>query len=321
MDSQVAYISSTHNNMFTLRVLVERSRGQVRPHHFIGCDHRQDGLVKDVRFSDVVNTETLGEIIYWSISKGEKQLKFDKLEIGEGLKKEDKIYRYISLIQFMSLVENNTIYLTRLTVWDDTWEVPSINLPTMKDNGGIQYPLYSGGSDLFGQCWTLKKESDAMWRIYSPTKDGIKISTSIEKLELIQGLNHSAINKVYYYNDLIYGLKATQKFSGLSHLFSDGLIKRDAFEHEEEVRLITRNDKRLIGDKVSEGNYIDFKVNPFELIEEIVIDPRCSDNYLSTITKYCQRAGFKIKPIKSDLYCKDIYDKTKLVRVWKEVKE
>ena len=43
IESQAAYIAPTDNNMFTLRVLVGTSRGQVRPHHFTGCDHRQDG--------------------------------------------------------------------------------------------------------------------------------------------------------------------------------------------------------------------------------------------------------------------------------------
>ena len=43
--SQEAYIRPTSNNMFTLRVLAGTSIGQVRPHHFTGCDHRQDGLV------------------------------------------------------------------------------------------------------------------------------------------------------------------------------------------------------------------------------------------------------------------------------------
>ena len=42
IDSQEAYINPTSNNMFTLRVLDGTSIGQVRPHHFTGCDHRQD---------------------------------------------------------------------------------------------------------------------------------------------------------------------------------------------------------------------------------------------------------------------------------------
>lgn len=50
------------NNMFTQGVLEGTSRKKVRTHHFTGCDQRQDGLVIRVKFSDVVNTETLYNI-------------------------------------------------------------------------------------------------------------------------------------------------------------------------------------------------------------------------------------------------------------------
>lgn len=37
-------------------------------------------------------------------------------------------------------------------------------------------------SDFYGQCWTLKSTSDAMWRIYSPKKDAVRVRTTIRKL-------------------------------------------------------------------------------------------------------------------------------------------
>ena len=247
-------------------------------------------------------------------------MEFEKLEIGDGLTREDKIYRYISLEQFMLMVENNSTYLTRLISWEDTWEVPSKKIPTRVDNRNVEFPLYSGSSELFGQCWTLKEESDAMWRIYSPTKSGIKVGTTIKKLEFIKDLNYSAINKVFYYKDLVDGLEERRKFKKMSHRFADGLIKRDAFGHEEEVRLITRNDTRLIGDKVTESNHIEFSLEMSEFIEEIVIDPRAQDYYVKTIQRYCERAGLKAMPLKSDLYGEEIFEKTKIIQEWKTVK-
>lgn len=246
---------------------------------------------------------------------------FEKLVVGDGLTRDDKIYRYISLEQFMQMVENNLTYLTRIISWEDTWEVPSKNIPTRINNGKVELPLYSGSSELFGQCWTLKEESDAMWRIYSPTKSGIKVGTTINKLELIKDLNYSAINKTYYYKDLMDGLIVRKRFKKMSHGFADGLIKRDAFAHEEEVRLITRNDKKLIGDKVTESNHIEFSLDMSEFIEDIVIDPRAQDYFLRTIQRYCERAGLKVKPIKSDLYGKEIYKKTRIIQEWKTVND
>ena len=206
-------------------------------------------------------------------------MKYEKFEIGEGLSNDDKIYRYINLNQLMHMVEMNATYLTRLISWEDTWEVPNSKLPTLNNEGKLEYPLYSSSSDLFGQCWSLKEESDAMWRIYSPLKEGIKIGTSIGKLKMIKGLEYSYINKVYYYRDLSDGLKEIRN----KHPFQEGLIKRDAFEHEKEVRLITLNNKKIIGDKDNKSNYIEFSVDVKVLIEEIVVDPRCKDYYFSII--------------------------------------
>lgn len=243
-----------------------------------------------------------------------------KLLIGEGLNPEDKVYRYISLIQFLYFIENNKTYLTRISSWEDTWEAPIRKIPTQHDNGKIEFPLYCASMDLFGQCWTQKKESDAMWRIYSPLKDGIKIGTSIKKFELIEGLKHSAIHKVLYYGNLKEGLEHTKNISGFSKIFADGLIKRDAFEHEKEVRLITRNDERMIGKQINEDNYVEFKLEYKDFLEEIVIDPRAEDYYVNIIRNYCKRAGLKIIPQQSDLYNDNIFEKTNLVQVWKTVK-
>lgn len=243
-----------------------------------------------------------------------------KLIIGEGLNLEDKVYRYINIKQFLYFIENNKTYLTRISSWEDTWEAPTRKIPTQHDNGKIEFPLYCASMDLFGQCWTLNKESDAMWRIYSTSKDGIKIGTSIKKFELIEGLEHSGFNKVLYYRDLKEGLDISKSISGFSHMFADGLIKRDAFQHEKEVRLITRNDERMIGKRISKGNYMEFKLYYKDFLEEIVIDPRAEDYYVDTIRNYCKRAELKIIPQKSDLYNDNIFEKTNLVQVWKPVK-
>jgi hypothetical protein len=247
-------------------------------------------------------------------------LEIPKLIVGEELTTDDKVYRYINLKQFLYYIENNKTYLTRISSWDDTWEAPSRKIPTQQYNGKLEFPLYCASMDLFGQCWTLKTESDAMWRIYSPLKDGIKIGTSIKKFELIEGLKHSVIHKVLYYGNLKEGLERAKNISGFGQMFADGLIKRDAFEHEKEVRLITRNDERMIGKYIAEGDFLEYELEYKDFIEEIVIDPRADDYFVDTIKSYCKRAGLKIIPYKSDLYYDNIFEKTSLVQVWRPVK-
>ncbi|WP_315076253.1 hypothetical protein [uncultured Clostridium sp.] len=245
----------------------------------------------------------------------------DRFTIGQNLDPEMKVYRYMSLKQFMHFIENNKTYLTRISSWDDTWEAPTIKLPTQLDDSKISKAGYSSGIDLFAQCWTSKKESDAMWRIYSTSKDGIKIGTTIKKFELLEGPKHYAVDKIFYYKKLIDGLNYCNERGSVNPIFREGLIKRDEFEHEQEVRLITLNAPNMLEKEVKYGeNHLELNLNAKDFIEEIVVDPRAEEYYVKTIKTYCKRAGIEVIPKKSDLYREDIFEQTQLVRKWITVK-
>ncbi|WP_066502351.1 DUF2971 domain-containing protein [Abyssisolibacter fermentans] len=229
-----------------------------------------------------------------------------------------KIYRYVTLDQFLSMVENKTNYFKRLSAWDDTWEAPSRNIPTEHEDGRLEYASYSISQDFFGQCWTLKEESDAMWRIYSLDNKGLRISTSIEKLKMIEGINRLYCGKVYYYDKLIEGLEFT-KTKGKEAFFREGIIKRHAFNHEEEIRFLTINQEPFVQNRVENVNCLEFSFDPISIIDEITIDPRAKEYYVETIKNYCKRAGFSIIPVKSKLYDDDIYEKERIVQKWVSV--
>ncbi|HBJ2608377.1 hypothetical protein FDA77_07020 [Clostridium botulinum] len=218
-----------------------------------------------------------------------------RFEIGNLLNANDKVYKYMTINKFLHLVENNRTYFTIVESWDDSWEAPSRIIPAQLKDAKIEFLGYSICSDLFGQCWTLKEDSDAIWRIYSLNKDSIKIGTSIKKLELITGINHYVINKIHYYEslkDILQYLEMDVK--GLSYLFADGLIKRNAFKHEQKVRVLILNDEKMVGKGMKDSNYMEFGINAIEFIEEIVIEPRAQDYHFQTIKNYCKRVGFDI---------------------------
>lgn len=241
----------------------------------------------------------------------------ERCTIGQNLDTEMKVYRYMSLKQFMHFIENNKTYLTRISSWDDTWEAPTIKLPMQHEDGKISKPGYSSGIDLFAQCWTSKKESDAMWRIYSASKDGIKIGTTIKKFELLEGPKHYAVDEIFYYENLMEGLKYCDEHSSIRRIFREGLIKRNEFSHEQEIRLITINAPNML-EKVlkDEENYLELNLNAKDFIEEIVVDPRAEEYYVETIKKYCERVGIEVVPKKSDLYNDDVFGITKIVGSW-----
>jgi len=231
--------------------------------------------------------------------KMDKEFIFDNWD--NKITKKTKIYRYVTLGQFLSIVENKSTFFKRLSAWSDTWEAPGRNIPTEHEDGSLEYPSFSISQEFFGQCWTLKEESDAMWRIYSLDNKGLRISTSIEKLSHIEGINYLYCAKVYYYNKLSEGFEFTKQ-KGKTSFFREGIIKRYAFNHEDEVRFLTVNKEPFIQNKIEKGNCLKFGFDPINIIEEITIDPRAKAYYVKTVRRYCERVGFSIIPIKSKLY-------------------
>jgi len=236
---------------------------------------------------------------------------------------ETKLYRYISFRQFMDFVETQQISLSRIKNWPDTWEVPSAKLPTQTDGGPIRFSLWNHCESMFGQCWSLHEESDAMWRIYSPQNEGVVIQTSTKKFRLLQDIKHATLGPVIYYDNLktafdqIYSHPFREDYG----FFAEAFLKRRAFEHEKEVRLVTADDPHCLVRKLPEGaSRFYVGLDPHQFIEGITVDPRADDRYVEVLQKYCERAGITVGPVKSTLYG-NVYEQTRIVRKFVTVKK
>jgi hypothetical protein len=227
----------------------------------------------------------------------------NRIIVDKTLQPTTKLYRYMCLSQFISFIENKKTYLTKLLFWEDTWEVPTRKFLSEYDLTLCDNINPAQSSDLYGQCWSLEGVSDALWRIYSRENEGILIQTSVEKFQLIKQVKFGILSPVIYYESLKEVLEGLSNNKISNNEITQGLFKRKAFEHEKEVRLITLKKDINFTDKDSMCSHIEINLDPIEFIEEIIIDPRASSWYVNTIKEYCKRAGFKIVPKKSDLYC------------------
>lgn len=219
------------------------------------------------------------------------------------------LYRYISLSQFISFIELEQIYLTNITKWEDTWEAPMRNIPTKSSTGKLEKPLFRLEDTLYAQCWSKLKDSDALWRIYCKKNDGIMLKTSAKKFELIEGFRKAFLAEVIYFkeNDLMQQIMKLE--SGTEYRAIGGAcLKRDSFTHESEVRFIVCQQDHFDNFKFG-CEKLNFKVNVFDFIEDIYIDPRSDNWFVESIKEYCKRRGFNIIPKKSDLYSNNIYEK------------
>jgi len=223
------------------------------------------------------------------------------------------IYRIFNIDHFEDTLLQDRITLVRPKLWEDPFENFLYNYYKNKFNDNNKAMRWYG-SELFAQCWTLRNESDAMWRIYSSDKKGIKVKTTIRKLfdcllKIDSRSNFATcfIGKVEYLkqNDLVQTLSNPNLIrNNLSsdtahHRASALLIKRREFDHEKEIRLIFERRDKI---DIRNNNLIDIPISYNDLFESISLDPRLKkDEFMHQKNKLI-KLGFKNRIYQSRLY-------------------
>jgi len=220
----------------------------------------------------------------------------------------NNIYRIFTIDRLIEMFEQKENALVKPELWDDPFENFILNIPIKHKTGKVsKSTLRKRG---YGQCWTLNIESDAMWRIYSPDKNGVKIQTKIRKL--FQSLYSTQtsyasiscfIGKVKYYpkkeieqliNDRIAG---RNQFNGSIGQARSLLFKRNAFKHEKEIRLIY-----LDPHNQANSNVYLYPCDPLSLIDRITFDPRMSPRLYNIYKKHLKGIGYRGTLVQSGLY-------------------
>lgn len=217
------------------------------------------------------------------------------------------IFRVISLKRLYELFHNKENVLVSAKLWDDPFENYIMNSTGQLESGELFDIEFR--NNFFRQCWTRTRESDAMWRIYSLDKRGVRIASTPRKL--LQYLYNSAvefldlssfIGKVKYYTTpKLEQLLETNASSWILDPTGAGeaqtlLFKRTPFKHENEVRLIFNSYGK------HSGKLYKYKIDPFEMIDDIVFDPRMEYKDLAQEKRAIKDLGFKKRIVKSILY-------------------
>ena len=228
------------------------------------------------------------------------------INIKESDIKDKEIFRIFSFERFVDLLSEKRLALVLPEKWDDPFENFVIN---------SRISLLGVKQAIFGQCWTYNSETDFMWRVYAPDKNGIKIKSRIDKLYDNLTKNEKCIesNQIPFVGSVIYENwdKIKEKFEQLS-LHNDILtndlktlietlyIKRKEFVAEKEFRIIVFDDNKQNSDNYDNVIFID--IEPTEIIEEIIIDPRVDNEKFQVWKNLFNKLGFTGKIEKSELY-------------------
>lgn len=232
------------------------------------------------------------------------------------------IYQILPLKYLIKILTKDTIrFMNIFKHWQDPYELFLLKQNIYVEGRSYKERLNHQCMRYYGQCWSLTKDSDAMWRIYSNHKDGVRIKTTVGKLisELEQTRGMTAVipyfGKVKYYskNEIEIWMQ-TNLNEGSGQLF-DALknslfIKRLEFSHENEMRFVLYFDETT-DSVINSGKYlcdniyddfIDLKINSRELIDEIAFDPRLSKGDFEDWKTMLSYLSGNIPIVQSDLY-------------------
>lgn len=231
-----------------------------------------------------------------------------------------RIYRIYALNRFKTLLAAKQDVAVNPTKWEDPFEDFFLERTEVTDAvSGSTIPLRNLAQDWYGQCWSLNEDTDAMWRIYSPdplNQVGVKVRTTIQKLfDNLKATGSLApylqffVGKVEYMSErrirnLMGGLTfADVAIGGQGDRFADLLcIKRTAFRHEHEIRLLFQDVKFPGNPKRGAGGLFKYALDPSAVFEEVVLDPRLKDSDAANLKAELVTAGCTLPIGRSGLY-------------------
>ncbi|KZY43603.1 hypothetical protein [Oleiphilus sp. HI0086] len=194
------------------------------------------------------------------------------------------LWRFMSFAKFLSLLESESLYLTRIDGFDDKFEGAFPKKALEKWNATTELLRQANDSkefsdsywerlrkNTFVQCWHMNShESDGMWKLYGHIEEAVAIKTkAIKLLRAIHRDYGLFIGKVFYVdydNDL--------GFPPVPSPVEPFFYKRKSFEHEKEVRVLIQQlfEPHYGREPLSEYGR-NLSVDLELLIEEIVIAP------------------------------------------------
>jgi hypothetical protein len=221
------------------------------------------------------------------------------------------IYRIMPIEYVLHIFEHNELYFPNICKhWEDPYE-----LFVYKQDYTYQgYKL--DNSDVlqhhYGQCWSTRMNSDALWRIYSPDMKSVRLKTT-PRLLLQTLYNNKNDEYVINYGPVRY-LKRQEiedwlkiNFSGSfsdKYVIESFFMKRNNFSHEDEVRIIISTPTIQNGNKINPVlDGVTIKIDPNHLIKQIAFDPRLPENRCKIFKQMFKRYGNPdIKYVKSSYY-------------------
>ena len=213
-------------------------------------------------------------------------------KLGKGGDDEKVLFRIVPFDTLLQMLNEGVNYLVKIKHWEDVYE--NFILKEIVNRGGKKTEDSTLENMFYGQCWSRRFTSDAMWRIYSPDKKSVRIKTKLGKLRKMTTPNNGTliVDQVRYYSQGVIedDLRESRNLSineVVPLIIQSLFTKRKSFIHEAEYRAIYVPNTLQEDIKVSAKK---FSITPLDFIDNIYFDPRADDVYVSRCTNILTKA-------------------------------
>ena len=244
-----------------------------------------------------------------------------------------KLWRYMDLAKFLSLLNSSSLYFTRLDHFvdpyegalgvrenEETWAKKEkerlkqwFSIENKIKNQGLseselevkanlhlakyREKLKSWRTSNYISCWHKSDyESEAMWQLYAKgSKQGVAIQTTFERLyrSLPDELQFDC-GLVNYVDYSEYNNgNSDKKFS----LFEALWYKRNSFNHEKEFRIIVEDERKPAFRDFDKSIKVDLNL----LVENVYISPQADDWFVELVRDVIMKYGYHLNVLQSDL--------------------
>lgn len=222
-----------------------------------------------------------------------------------------KIWRYMDFTKFVSLLDNQRLFLARACALGDPFEgsIPKPNLPESEAQAAERKKLEtlrkSAARGYCISCWCMGDyESAAMWRLYIKGVEGVAIQSTYRRLRLSCPCPDAMMAQVIYID--------YEKYSAPQHVYKNPysptlfVYKRLSFAHEREVRAIVSRPypsrpSSLRAGEVLTKDGVGLPVSLAELIECVYVAPQSPEWFKELVESTVKRYGFSFQVKQSRL--------------------
>jgi hypothetical protein len=233
------------------------------------------------------------------------------------------VSRFLPIERLEQIFQQRNLVLLNIKKWEDPYE--NFFLQCYAEEHGERITLEQLRDSWYGLCWTKSDETDAMWRIYSqPTKiggrdfQGVRIRTTLDRLTTALWEPANRFSSLSYFAGAVsylptYAIEefldrvsfTDLAFGGQGTRFAQTLLmKRQAFAHEDEVRLlawISGDQTRARVDPIDRGLFR-VPIDPHALVEEVLVDPRLLPAEAEALIRRVRLTGYSGLVRQSELY-------------------